>query len=190
MDAPDFQLYHMIDLPAELCDVALNTFTDLPIHDAELAYADGPAEDHAGRDSTLRFPPMSHWLSDIMYSHAVDANETCGWNFDIDGHESLQVAAYGPGQHFDWHIDTMLFSNRERDRKITCIVLLTDPAEFTGGNLNVMNPRRSLVNPSTDVGLVKGSMIAFPSFAMHGVEPVVSGLRQTATLWLSGARFR
>jgi PKHD-type hydroxylase len=62
--------------------------------------------------------------------------------------------------------------------------LLNDPAEFTGGEFQIR-----LYSEYT-APLVKGSVIAFPSFLEHRVVPVTSGVRKSATMWLRGPRFR
>ena len=35
-----------------------------------------------------------------------------------------------------------------------------------------------------------GEVVIFPSFFLHGVEPVLSGTRHTVVSWLRGTRFR
>ena len=70
------------------------------------------------------------------------------------------------------------------DRKITVICLMNDPSEFEGGELQIR-----LYGDFTPE-LKKGSLIAFPSVLEHRVTPVTKGVRYSATMWLSGPRFR
>jgi PKHD-type hydroxylase len=61
---------------------------------------------------------------------------------------------------------------------------MNDPSEFEGGLLQLRMYQE--FTPE----LKMGSIIAFPSFLEHGVTPVTKGVRYTATMWLSGPRFK
>jgi PKHD-type hydroxylase len=58
---------------------------------------------------------------------------------------------------------------------------------FEGGELQLQHPRKSEIET---IPLVKGSIVAFPSYVLHRVTPIISGRRRSATLWLNGPRFR
>jgi PKHD-type hydroxylase len=120
-----------------------------------------------------------------MFHYGTKANQECKWNFDLNDFEAVQFAEYGPGQHYSWHVDTFLLSNRGYDRKVTVVCLMNDPSEFEGGQLQLRFDRQDYTVP-----LVKNSVIAFPSFIEHQVTPVTSGVRYTATMWINGPEFR
>jgi PKHD-type hydroxylase len=79
----------------------------------------------------------------------------------------------------------MVLSEQPIDRKITVVCLLNNIQEFRGGEFE-MKFKSELYCPA----LKKGSVIAFPSFISHRVAPVMQGARYTATLWLTGPKFR
>ena len=102
------------------------------------------------------------------------------YDFDIDGipHE-FQLLKYEPGGHYNWHMD---MGGTNGDRKISVVVFLTDPSEYEGGELEVLEggklPRE------------QGTVATFPSYMMHTVNPVTKGTRWTLVSWITGKRFR
>jgi PKHD-type hydroxylase len=144
----------------------------------------GETQDKVNRDTAVVFAPFDHWLSTHFSELANIANETCEWKYFVTQREAIQFATYGVGQHYNWHTDTFTLSGKEYDRKITVVCLLNDPTEFEGGEfeLRLYNEYKA--------PLKKGSVIAFPSILEHRVTPVTKGVRYSATMWLSGPRFR
>lgn len=71
-------------------------------------------------------------------------------------------------------------------RKLTVIIPLNAATEFTGGHLHVDVGAQYDVQ---DRGAV-GDAIVFPSFTMHNVTTLESGVRYSAVAWLHGPRFR
>lgn len=170
-------------LPTELCDLAIAEFTNIPSKQGVMGF-DGSEYSHKTRDTTVRFADHNHWFGLIMRGFGVQANKDCQWDFDITDHECVQYAQYTIGQHYDWHVDNFPLQGLELDRKVSVVCLLSDISEFTAGELQIR-----LYSDYT-APLVKGSIIAFPSILQHRVTPVSFGLRKTATMWLSGPRFR
>jgi len=72
------------------------------------------------------------------------------------------------------------------ERKLSLSILLNDASSFQGGDLLIHDGDAHY--PLRDA--VAGQGVAFPSFAMHGVEEVTEGDRWTMVLWLHGPRFR
>ena len=177
-------LWSLLNVPPSLCDSASKDFDELPAMDSRVM-SEEAVVNHDHRDSTLRFAGHDHWLTGIMQHHGMLANINAGWEFHINSQESIQGADYVKGQHFNWHVDTILLSGNELDRKLTLIMLLNDG--FEGGELQLQHPRKSEIET---IPLVKGSIVAFPSYVLHRVTPIISGRRRSATLWLNGPRFR
>jgi PKHD-type hydroxylase len=156
----------------------------LEVKDATMG-AKGDEVSHLFRNTTVRFAPIEDWFGYMLYGFGLRANKISKWGFEITDHEAVQFAHYGPEQHYDWHVDTFLLSNETKfDRKVTVVCLMSEPSEFEGGELQ-LRFRQDYTAP-----LVKGSVIAFPSFVEHRVTPVTSGLRATATMWLNGPKFK
>lgn len=106
------------------------------------------------------------------------------WNFDIwDYYDSLQYTTYyGDGGHYDWHAD---LGPGISNRKISCVVQLSEPDEYEGGDLE-MNPGGQIIKVPRGMGLVT----FFPSFLLHRVKPLTAGTRRSLVTWLAGANFR
>lgn len=176
-------IWYLGAVPDDICDKAVEDFSSLPSKDASMG-SEGEVQDHGHRNTTVRFAGSNHWFNDHMLATAIAGNLACKWGFHVTDNENIQFAEYGPEQHYNWHVDVFPLSGLPLDRKLTVVCLLNDPAEFTGGEFQIR-----LYSEYT-APLVKGSVIAFPSFLEHRVVPVTSGVRKSATMWLRGPRFR
>lgn len=145
---------------------------------------DSSIHNHAQRNTTVRFINSDHWFSYLMQGVAREANHACRWNLELTGNENIQFAEYGVNQHYDWHIDTFPLGYQTVDRKISVVCLLSGPEEFNGGDLEI-----KLYN-EYKVPLEKGMLVAFPSILQHRVTAVTSGLRRTATMWVTGPCYK
>ena len=176
-------IWYMGQIPADVCDLATAEYMQLEPKDATMG-KDGSELSHINRNTTVRFAQPDHWFGNMMRGYGLKGNQECGWDFDITDHEAVQFAHYGVGQHYGWHVDNFPLAGAPTDRKVTVICLMADPSEFEAGELQIR-----LYSEYT-APLVKGSVIAFPSILEHRVVPVTSGVRTSATMWLSGPRFR
>lgn len=176
-------IWYLNSIDPATCDKAVAEFKALPAIDASMGIA-GDTHDHAHRNTAVRFATSNHWFEECLKQVAFEGNKLCGWEYDTTSNENIQFAEYGPEQHYNWHVDIFPLSGQPLDRKLTVVCLLNDPSEFTGGEFQIR-----LYSEYT-APLVKGSVIAFPSFLEHRVIPVTSGMRKSATIWLNGPRFR
>ena len=62
-------------------------------------------------------------------------------------------------------------------------LLLNDPSEFEGGDLELLHPGRYKK-------LEQGQAICFASFINHRVNPVKRGVRQSLVVWFGGTPFK
>lgn len=170
------------ELTSELCDKAVEEFKLLPPKDAVMG-EDGSIA-NPNRKAIVRFVNSVHWLYPDMISFGQIANRECEWDYDLTGHENIQFAEYAIGHHYNWHVDNFSLGYQKTDRKITVIILLSDPAEYEGGDLLVK------LYQNYKPELKKGSVIAFPSILEHMVTPVTKGTRYSATMWINGPCFR
>jgi PKHD-type hydroxylase len=103
--------------------------------------------------------------------------------------DSLQYTVYDSAdeQHYDWHQDIGPDHNH---RKISFVLLLSDPAAYEGGNFEIGQagggPRSHTVGPLK----TKGSALAFPSFLSHRVSPVTKGVRRSLVGWIAGPKLK
>lgn len=93
--------------------------------------------------------------------------------------EPLQVSEYGEGSYFDWHLD--LGNGRHSVRKLSFVVQLSDPADYEGGDLEIMAGPEPYAFPRG-----RGAMALFPSYVLHRVTPVTAGTRLSAVGWIGG----
>lgn len=176
-------IWYLQKISHEDCDKTIEELSQLEAQDATMG-KDGESKAHQHRNTSVVFAPFDYWLSDQLTRIAAEANEACGWGYEIDGREAIQFARYGEGQHYRWHVDTFTLSGRPKDRKITCVALLNDVSEWEGGELQLR------LYDEYKAPMEKGVVIAFPSILEHRVTPVLKGFRYTATIWFHGPRFR
>lgn len=140
------------------------------------------------------------WIYQTIQPYVKEANEKAGWNFQWDWTEPGQYTVYRKDQHYDWHQDNWPFPY-EKDRghlagkvrKLSVTCNLTDPNEYSGGELefyNVQNPKKKKNFVKCKEILPKGSIIVFPSFIWHRVNPVTKGLRTSLVMWNLGDPFK
>ncbi|MEN9389818.1 MAG: hypothetical protein RLY61_902 [Candidatus Parcubacteria bacterium] len=132
------------------------------------------------RNSDVAMFDAIHWFSGILFNIACMSNVQAEWNFSILGPERLQVASYGPEQHYTWHTDAELLLKENITRKLSVICMLSDSSEYSGGVLEL--------DRYGEVKLERGDVLVFPSFLKHRVTPVTEGLRKTAVIWVTGHR--
>lgn len=88
------------------------------------------------------------------------------------------------GDFYDWHIDIGQ-SGASKFRKLSVIIQLSDAVDYTGGELEINhNGTASIMEKNL------GTLIAFPSFLLHRVKPVLTGERLSLALWAHGPTFR
>lgn len=127
--------------------------------------------------------PAHDWVHARMTRLVADANREM-FRFALDGfEEQVQIAAYGPGHYYDWHIDRGRGAVAGR-RKLTISVQLTDPSAYGGGELEINADGHPFQAPRE-----RGTAIAFAAHTLHRVAPVTFGLRHSLVVWVHGPDF-
>tara|TARA_R110000824_G_scaffold268328_4_gene456949 strand:- start:355 stop:996 length:642 start_codon:yes stop_codon:yes gene_type:complete len=143
------------------------------------------------------------WIYNEIHPYIHYANKSAGWNFEWDHSETCQFTKYKKGQYYGWHSDSWHKPYKRENtqdpshgkiRKLSVTVSLTDPKEYTGGELefdfrNREGGKKTEINKCTEI-LPKGSLVVFPSFVWHRVCPVKSGERNSLVLWNLGWPFK
>ena len=145
------------------------------------------------------------WIYNEIHPFIHQANRDSGWNFDWDFSESCQFTKYGVGQHYGWHCDSWDkpydkpddINSHGKIRKLSVTVSLSDPSEYEGGNLEFdfrnqidwERNKKSKIKECTEIR-PRGSIIVFPSFVWHRVNPVTRGTRYSLVIWNLGKPFR
>jgi predicted 2-oxoglutarate/Fe(II)-dependent dioxygenase YbiX len=108
------------------------------------------------------------------------------YKYAINGlRERLQYTVYeqAEGGHYDWHVDHGAAT--PQPRKLSLSLQLTDPGSYEGCDLEL-----SYGDGVKQVPRSRGTVIAFPSYVLHRVTPIVSGTRKSLVTWVSGPDFR
>ena len=131
------------------------------------------------RITKVCWAPQNHWIESIMYNHALYANEFAEWRFQVGRPEQVQLAAYDINAFYGWHEDWAPLDKTPIVRKLSAVLLLSNPEEFEGGQFEFAD---------APVEMKRGTLLVFPSFLRHQVTPVTKGLRYSATCWVGGPK--
>ena len=111
-----------------------------------------------------------------------------GNHFGFDGMQITEVAQfteYPKGGFYDWHMDAEVNCRFEPPvRKISMTILLSDPSEFVGGDLEFMT------EGNKPPQLLQGQATFFASFIRHRVAKVKKGIRRSLVMWFGGPPFK
>ena len=117
---------------------------------------------------------------------ALQANANA-FGFDLSGFHEVQFTEYNAENSgtYGWHEDLAWKKVTPFDRKMSMVVQLSKPDEYTGGKLEFAN------DPLGDGQFCnQGDVIFFPSFNRHRVIPVKLGIRYSLVTWFVGPKFR
>jgi PKHD-type hydroxylase len=108
---------------------------------------------------------------------------------DINFLPPLQFTEYRgtANGHYDWHVDVFWESTNMFDRKLSMVIMLSDPNEYEGGDLQFDGVT---YYPNPAELRKRGTVIVFPSFVRHRVTPVTSGIRKSLVAWIEGPKWR
>ena len=108
------------------------------------------------------------------------------YNFELTKYEQLQYTCYDKlNSKYEFHMDCGFNVENTMTRKLSCVMLLNDPSEYEGGDFEVMTNNQPL-----KIEFIKGRLIVFPSYILHRVTPIKSGVRRTLVNWISGPHFK
>lgn len=161
------------------------------------------------RNSQNAWVPTTHWLGGFMWHYVQRANRE---NFLYDLHsidgEAMQYTRYGEGEYYKWHNDSDLAAhykpisqnttnlddligdhlrtNTEYIRKLSFVLQLSNPDDYEGGNLQLMDEEgESYIAPRK-----QGTVILFDSRSRHRVQKIRSGVRKSIVGWVVGPRWK
>lgn len=167
-----------------------------PLDQATTFGSTDPEEVKKVRNSKVKFfnrDMNTNWVFERFNSVGQKLNEQF-YNFNLNGYSVFQYTLYDGTEQgrYDWHMDMGLGGDpnstiTNETRKLTMVMLLTQPGiDFTGGEFEI---NQSDHNHPLVPEFVKGRIIAFPSFVIHRVKPVLSGIRKSIVIWIEGPKF-
>lgn len=147
--------------------------------------------DHRKSKSAIHdFNYENLWIFEKLRLITEHANNEF-FNFDLYGFDYFQYAEYqGEGSHYDYHTDLIygheLPSYMIYPRKLSFSLLMNDPSEYVGGDFEIMSD----TNYPFKLEQKKGRVFAFPSWILHKVSPLTTGVRKSIVWWVTGPKFR
>jgi len=106
------------------------------------------------------------------------------WDFDLDYIESLQFSIYDKvGDHYIDHMDMQY--KGVHIRKLGFSIQLSPEWDYDGCDLEIYNGTTFQPTART-----QGTMIVFPSYALHRVTQLTRGQRYSLVGWVCGPKFR
>jgi predicted 2-oxoglutarate/Fe(II)-dependent dioxygenase YbiX len=126
--------------------------------------------------------PTYKGIGATMAGIGMAANKKA-WNFDLSYANQCDYLKYDKEGHYKAHVDTFMNPGDPETRKLTILVFLND--DFEGGRLFIQTGDQRIYPPQKP-----GTALIFPSYQLHGVEPVTSGIRRSIVTWLVGPWFK
>lgn len=105
-------------------------------------------------------------------TNAILAENESRYGFHLSGKSENVLYT----EHYDWRIDAA----KNKKRKLTAVMQLSDPSEYEGGELQIQNGDIHVMDKT------KGGCVVFPSWMPHRVTPVTRGARQSLVIYLEG----
>ena len=132
----------------------------------------------------LKKDPECAWVFEQLAHVAASLNADY-FGFDLTGFgEAIQLTNYHEARqgNYTWHQD---FGGSGISRKLSIVLQLSDPSEYEGGELQILNS-----DEPTSIRKERGLITVFPAWTLHQVTPVIKGTRQTLVAWISGPEFK
>ena len=164
----------------KLCQEILDLSKILP---QEKGKASG---DTIGRDSTIVWLPFNKMqpMYDDVNNFIQKTNRNHFGFGDIQIREPAQITEYIKGGFYDWHTDIRVDMSVEPPvRKLSMTLLLNDPSEFEGGELQIAGAKNTQL-------MKQGHATIFASFLQHRITPVTRGVRRSLVMWFGGEPFK
>lgn len=168
------------------CELIISAISRVAADEALLV---GRNKDHNLRKSELVWTDSvvgMEWVMERLIELVRRSNRD-QFDFDLrEFSESPQVAIYKASNsgHFSWHSD-IGGGPASGKRKLTLVLQLSGADTYEGGDLEVMPGAQILT-----ANRAQGCVSVFPSFTLHQVTPVKSGIRYSLTVWAHGPAFR
>jgi len=206
-------VYYYSKIPDEVIDLIERDLkeSDQWLYDSRVGNGINGSVEESIRNSANTWIPSDHWIGGFMWHYVQRANrENFLYDINCIEGENMQYTVYKEGTYYKWHtdssidihykpqvvgdrnldmnviVDDHINKTCERIRKLSFSLLLTDPREYEGGNLQIMDERGgSYIAPRQ-----KGAIIVFDSRARHRVTKVTKGVRKSLVGWVTGPRWR
>ena len=163
---------------------------ELPKHSNDFAEAEIGSENNGElvldmRRSKISWMYENDWVSSV-FSHYFHIANKYVWEYDLNCIHGIQITKYDRNDHYTWHSDYGTTEDNRYTRKLSATLLVTDPSEYQGGDLEFIDYHNNLrVAPRK-----RGTMIIFDARVPHRVTPVTKGQRISLVSWMLGPKLR
>ena len=137
------------------------------------------------RTCEIHYPNKNSVLNQIGKKIFLDVNEKY-YEYDLKDIFEFQLIKYYIGGNYNWHCDYGVAPVKGSVRKLSMSVHLTDPKEYEGGELNLINYSNYPIMVNNNLG----STIVFDSRIPHKVWPITWGTRIALVGWANGPKLR
>lgn len=175
------------------CDDIINIMKKFPVKEATtLSSITGNEVDYSAdtkiRKNRVSWVPAGISETDWIFRKCTDVVTELNrqfYNFDLDYIESLQYTIYDQlNDHYQAHEDFRGMGVHYR--KFSFSIQLSDPTSYEGCDLKIHSTGISFADTKRE----RGTMVAFPSYALHQVTPLTRGKRISLVGWVCGQPFR
>ena len=187
-------------LPETLPDVVINDICEMaklfPEEEGKIGPNDTNTE--GTKDNTIRNCKV-RWiqpdtdetkkLTNLCTTLFQDANRML-FGVDLTKIFNIQYTEYHGNTKgfYHTHMDSYLGSGELSDRKLSMTIQLSDSHEYEGGDFKFRDDITNL--PTKEQLRKKGTVLIFPSFLYHSVQPVTKGIRKSLVTWIEGPAWR
>lgn len=180
----DFNFWHFPDaMTSDACKKLIESLeAQVQGEDAKIGLGSTGVINKNIRDVKRVTLPSYRGIGATMVGLGMTANHQA-WKFDVTHSNQTDYLKYDVEGHYYAHVDTFINPNEPECRKLTVLVFLND--DFEGGKLFLQNGHKKIYPPQAP-----GTCLVFPSFMLHGVEPVTKGIRRSIVTWLVGPWFK
>ena len=169
-------------LSNSFCDSLITTYSKNDVDKVPpLVGPDKGIIDKAIRDVERVMLPQNAGIGSTLTATGLNANYHW-WKYNITHSNQTEFLIYSPNGHYKAHVDTF-HAHSDQTRKLTALAFLND--DFEGGKFFLNADGNIYYPPQT-----KGTILVFPGYMVHGVEPVTKGIRYSAVTWLVGPYFK
>jgi PKHD-type hydroxylase len=175
-------------IPSELIDLMVKEVESMSpeiYSEASIGNNDDSKIVLEARNSKISWWYEHHWVSSI-FSHYFNKVNREFWEYDLNYLSGIQITTYEPGDHYTWHSDYGTSLDERYTRKLSASLLITDPSEYEGGDLEFIDYHGNTISAPRE----KGTMIIFDSRIPHRVTPVTKGKRISLVAWMLGPKLR
>jgi PKHD-type hydroxylase len=176
----------------EQCEYILETAKDIPAKMGALGEYGNNLNEEV-RKSKVRFIHKENkkfsFLFDEMWKLAIKANDEW-FGIHISKLDFVQLAEYDSsyGGEYKTHHDVFWMNNDPYyHRKITAIIQLTDPNEYEGGDVEIVDCGEK---PNSFDIRNQGTVLFIPSLLTHKANKVTKGTRYSIAAWFDGPKWR